>query len=95
MLEEIRTLADQGVREHVLVAQDTSRFGMDTHGRSLLPELMVRAADIPAWSGCACSYCYPDEVDDYAAGGHGLAAQYLPLSGTCPFSTPTRSCFGA
>ena len=47
VLDEIRALAEQGVKEHVLVAQDTSRFGMDTHGRSLLPELMVRAADIP------------------------------------------------
>ena len=34
VLEEIRALAERGVKEHVLVAQDTSRLGMDTHGRS-------------------------------------------------------------
>ena len=64
VLDEIRALADQGVREHVLVAQDTSRFGMDTHGRSLLPELMTRAADIPGVEWLRVLYCYPDEVDD-------------------------------
>lgn len=64
VLDEIRALADQGVREHVLVAQDTSRFGMDTHGRSLLPELMIRAADIPGVEWLRVLYCYPDEVDD-------------------------------
>ena len=64
VLDEIRALAEQGVKEHVLVAQDTSRFGMDTHGRSLLPELMVRAADIPGVEWLRVLYCYPDEVDD-------------------------------
>ena len=64
VLEEIRQLAQQGVREHVLVAQDTSRFGMDTHGRSLLPELMARAADIPGVEWLRVLYCYPDEVED-------------------------------
>ena len=52
------------MKEHVLVAQDTSRLGMDTHGRSLLPELMVRAADIPGVEWLRVLYCYPDEVDD-------------------------------
>lgn len=64
VLDEIRTLAEQGVREHVLVAQDTSRFGMDTHDRSLLPELMTRAAEIPGVEWLRVLYCYPDEVDD-------------------------------
>ena len=63
VLQEIRTLADQGVREHVLVAQDTSRFGFDRCGKSLLPELMMRAADIPGVEWLRVLYCYPDEVD--------------------------------
>ena len=64
VLEEIRTLAAQGVREHVLVAQDTSRFGIDKVGHSLLPELMVRAADIPGVEWLRVLYTYPDEVDE-------------------------------
>lgn len=63
VLNEIRRLADNGVREHVLVAQDTSRFGIDRAGRSLLPELMQRAADIPGVEWLRVLYCYPDEVD--------------------------------
>ena len=64
VLAEIAALAAQGVREHVLIAQDTSRFGMDTLGRSLLPELMTRAADIPGVDWLRVLYTYPDEVDD-------------------------------
>ena len=64
VLSEIRDLAAQGVREHVLVAQDTSRFGIDRGGRSLLPELMTRAAEIPGVDWLRVLYCYPDEVDD-------------------------------
>lgn len=64
VLSEIRQLAEQGVREFTLVAQDTSRFGIDVHGKSLLPELMVRAANIPGVEWLRVLYCYPDEVDD-------------------------------
>ena len=64
VLNEIRTLASQGVREHVLVAQDTSRFGIDRVGYSQLPELLVRAADIPGVEWLRVLYTYPDEVDD-------------------------------
>ena len=64
VLQEIRSLAAQGVREHVLVAQDTSRFGIDRGGRSLLPELMTRAADIEGVDWLRVLYCYPDEVDE-------------------------------
>ena len=64
VLAEIRALASQGVREHVLVAQDTSRFGMDRAGRSLLPELMTRAADIEGVEWLRVLYCYPDEIDE-------------------------------
>ena len=63
VLEEIRSLATQGVKEHILVAQDTSRFGMDVVGRSLLPELLAQAADIPGVEWLRVLYCYPDEVD--------------------------------
>ncbi len=64
VLAEIKTLANQGVKEHVLVAQDTSRFGIDKVGHSLLPELMVKAADIPGVEWLRVLYCYPDEIDE-------------------------------
>ncbi|MDD3335205.1 MAG: 30S ribosomal protein S12 methylthiotransferase RimO [Eubacteriales bacterium] len=64
VLDEVRALAKQGVKEHVLVAQDTSRFGIDKAGRSLLPELMTRAAELPGVEWLRVLYCYPDEVDE-------------------------------
>lgn len=64
VLDEIRQLAKQGVKEHVLVAQDTSRFGIDLCGRSLLPELMTQAAAIPGVEWLRVLYCYPDEIDE-------------------------------
>lgn len=82
VLEEIRTLAQQGVKEHVLVAQDTSRFGIDRVGRSLLPELMDRAAQIPGVEWLRVLYCYPDEVDDEllrVMNAHDNICKYLDL----------------
>lgn len=62
VLQEIKQLASQGVQEHILVAQDTSRFGMDAGGTSLLPQLLAQAADIPGVEWLRVLYCYPDEV---------------------------------
>ncbi|HNX62019.1 MAG TPA: 30S ribosomal protein S12 methylthiotransferase RimO [Candidatus Limiplasma sp.] len=64
VLEEIRSLAARGVKEFVLVAQDTSRFGTDTEGRSLLPQLLEQAAAIPGVEWLRVLYCYPDEVNE-------------------------------
>lgn len=64
VLDEVQSLAASGVREHILVAQDTSRFGMDTNGRSLLPELMEKAAKIEGVDWLRVLYCYPDEVSE-------------------------------
>ncbi|MCL1854936.1 MAG: 30S ribosomal protein S12 methylthiotransferase RimO [Clostridia bacterium] len=64
VLNEIRSLAAQGVKEHILVAQDTSRFGMDVCGKSLLPDLVAQASDIPGVEWLRVLYCYPDEVDE-------------------------------
>ncbi len=82
VLDEIRALAAQGVKEHILVAQDTSRFGIDREGRSLLPELMERAAEIPGVEWLRVLYCYPDEVDDRllsAMERHPNICRYLDL----------------
>ena len=82
VLAEIATLAAQGVKEHVLVAQDTSRFGVDTHGRSLLPELLEKAAAIPGVAWLRVLYCYPDEIDERlltVMAAHDNICKYLDL----------------
>ena len=82
VLSEIRSLAEKGVKEHVIVAQDTSRFGMDTLGRSLLPELLEQAAAIPGVEWLRVLYLYPDEVDERlldVMAAHDNICKYIDL----------------
>lgn len=64
ILSEMNVLASQGVKEFVLVAQDTTRYGTDFGGHSLLPSLMRKAADIPGVEWLRVLYCYPDETSE-------------------------------
>lgn len=64
ILGEIAAMAQQGVREHVLVAQDTTRYGTDLGGPSRLADLMLKAADIPGVEWLRVLYCYPDETNE-------------------------------
>ena len=64
ILREIRELAEQGVREHILVAQDTTRYGTENHAHTTLPSLMKKAADIGGVDWLRVLYCYPDETGD-------------------------------
>ena len=64
VLAEIEQLAKLGVKEHILVAQDTTRFGTDRGGHTTLPELMKKAAAIDGVDWLRVLYCYPDETDD-------------------------------
>ena len=61
ILQEIRALAKQGVKEHILIAQDTTRYGSDI-GASLA-QLMERAAALPGVEWLRSLYMYPDETD--------------------------------
>ena len=64
VLREIEGLAKQGVKEHILVAQDTSRYGMDFGGGSKLAELMQKAAKIDGVDWLRVLYCYPEETSE-------------------------------
>ena len=61
ILDEMRLLAGQGVKEHILIAQDTTRYGIDT-GDSL-ESLMAEAAGIEVVEWLRALYMYPDEVN--------------------------------
>ena len=64
ILDEVRCLAGQGVREHILVAQDTTRWGTDGGGHSKLADLMKKCAAIEGVDWLRVLYCYPDETDE-------------------------------
>lgn len=65
VLAEAQQLADVGVKELIVVAQDTSRYGTDfpEHTR-LLPELLHRLCQIEGLHWVRVHYVYPDEIDD-------------------------------
>ena len=65
VLYEARILASQGVKELIVVAQDTSRYGIDLPGhKRLLPELLRELCKIEGFRWIRIHYVYPDEVDD-------------------------------
>lgn len=65
VLYEARLLADNGVKELIVVAQDTSRYGTDLPGnRRLLPELLRQLCLIEGFDWIRIHYVYPDEIDD-------------------------------
>ena len=65
VLYEARLLADSGVKELIVVAQDTSRYGTDLPGhKRLLPELLRELCKIEELHWVRVHYVYPDEIDD-------------------------------
>ena len=65
VLYEARLLAAGGVKELIVVAQDTSRYGTDLPGhKRLLPELLRQLCRIDGFRWIRVHYVYPDETDD-------------------------------
>ncbi len=65
VLYEARLLAASGVKELIVVAQDTSRYGTDLPGHQrLLPELLRELCKIEELHWIRVHYVYPDEIDD-------------------------------
>lgn len=61
---EAKWLADNGVTELVVIAQDTTRYGEDLYGESKLPELLRRIAEIDGIRWIRVLYCYPERITD-------------------------------
>ena len=65
VLYEARILAANGVKELLVVAQDTSRYGTDLPGhKRLMPELLRQLCQIDGLEWIRVHYLYPDEIDD-------------------------------
>lgn len=64
LLTEATWLATQGVRELVLVAQDTTRYGEDLYGEYRLPALLNQLCEIEGLVWIRLLYCYPDKMTD-------------------------------
>lgn len=64
ILKEAESLARDGIKELVLVAQDTSRYGEDLCGKSMLPELLNQLCKIDGFVWIRLLYCYPERITD-------------------------------
>ena len=63
LLSEAKALADRGVQELIVIAQDITRYGTDLYGRRRLGELLTELCRLP-FHWVRLHYLYPDEVDD-------------------------------
>lgn len=59
ILEEASLLANQGVKELLLISQDLTYYGMDTHKKQLLPELVEKLSDMNLFSWIRLHYLFP------------------------------------
>ena len=64
LVNEAKALAENGVRELILVAQETTLYGLDLYGEKRLPQLLSQLAKIPGIYWIRIQYCYPEEITD-------------------------------
>ena len=63
LLAEAKKLADDGVQELIVIAQDITRYGTDLYHKRMLPELLTELCKLP-FHWVRLHYLYPDELDD-------------------------------
>ncbi|MEE1143768.1 MAG: 30S ribosomal protein S12 methylthiotransferase RimO [Acutalibacteraceae bacterium] len=64
IIAEAENLVNSGVREITVVAQDTTRYGEDLYGKSMLPELLKRLNEIDKLKWIRVLYTYPERISD-------------------------------
>ena len=64
ILEEAKKLAKDGVKELIVIAQDTTLYGKDIYGKLMLPELLKELCKIDGIEWIRLQYCYPDKITD-------------------------------
>ena len=62
LLKQARELAEQGVKELILVAQETTLYGVDLYGEKSLHKLLDALNEIPGIQWIRIMYCYPEEI---------------------------------
>ena len=64
LVKEAGELAQKGVKELILVAQETTLYGKDLYGKKMLPELLKKLCAISGLQWIRLQYCYPEEITD-------------------------------
>ncbi len=64
LIEDAKRLAESGVKELILVAQESTLYGVDLYGHKALPELLHKLCAIDGLKWIRILYCYPEEITD-------------------------------
>lgn len=64
LLKEAERLVAGGARELILIAQETTVYGVDLYGRKMLPELLRKLCRLEGLDWIRILYCYPEEITD-------------------------------
>ena len=87
LVSDAEDLASSGVKELILVAQETTVYGRDLYGKKMLPELLRELSKIEGLKWIRLMYCYPEEID------HELIATIKELPKVCHYlDMPVQHC---
>lgn len=64
VLDEAKMLVNRGVKELIVIAQDTTKYGLDLYNKKMLPELLNRLCELENLRWIRIMYCYPEGIDD-------------------------------
>lgn len=64
IINEAKDLSQKGVKEIIVVAQDTTRYGLDIYGKKMLPELLKKLEEIKGIEWIRLLYCYPEDITE-------------------------------
>lgn len=64
IINEAKKLASNGVKELILIAQDTSKYGLDLYDKKILPELLQELSEIAGLKWIRFLYTYPEDITD-------------------------------
>ena len=64
IIEEAKILANKGIKEIIIIAQDTTKYGVDIYGKPKLVELLQKISEIPEIKWIRFLYSYPEGITD-------------------------------
>ena len=64
IIDEAKILANKGIKEIIIIAQDTTKYGVDIYGEPKLPELLQKISEIPGIEWVRFLYSYPEGITD-------------------------------
>ena len=64
IIDEANKLANEGYKEIILIAQDTTKYGIDIYGKTKLAELLTKISEIKNIEWIRFLYAYPETIDD-------------------------------